>query len=217
MVIVPLTERLDVKDRVLILVSRLTNNRFSLIFSPLEWIGIVCAKLLLKKSYKEIIVLRGKNADHVNFQNTIDQLASGPGIKAIDVMINMHGGSNYLVFDRNTSVPYSAIVFADAARQKLRLLYSTACYGAAGNSWWLQKGFKVVIGAKAININAMTEYPKLLFAWAHGFPIGNAIDKANKVLDRIPDLLMRVFNKRIDSEKIIAGNHAITISSPPAA
>jgi hypothetical protein len=209
------SEQIPPKNRVLVILDHLGGQRPLLLFRFIEWAGIACAQALLKKQYCRIMVLRGEAAGYAHFQRTIGELAANNTVKAIDVIINMHGSSGYLVFARNTHVNYKDIRFAPEAQHKLRLLYSTACYAATGNSHWLNAGFKTAIGARGINVNAFPEYPLLLNAWAKGASIAAACGAANGGLTKAPDLPGRFFNKQVNSEKIVAGNRELTINSVP--
>jgi hypothetical protein len=204
-------------ERVLIVLSYLATRKPFFFYRAIEKAGIWSARRMLNKHYRQIIVLRGQEAGYKAFVHSVNTLAADVSVKAIDVIINLHGSRNTLVFAPHTHISYDAIVFSDGATQKLRLMYSTACYAAAGNKFLLKAGFRTAIGAGALNINALTEYPALLLAWAHGYNVDAIIRKAAGPLGRLTDIVGRIISNEVASRKVVAGNAGLTISTMPGA
>lgn len=198
-------------ERALVIVSYLATKRPYSFYRLTEWSGIWTAKYLLRKQYRRVVVLRGQSATYGAFVNAVCSLSVNASVKAVDIIINMHGNSDGLLFARKEHVPYKEIDFAAHAVPKLRLIYSTACSAANGNSRWLQLGFKSAIGAEQLNINALTEYPAILFAWAHGHTVAEALRRASGPAGKVTDRIGRLFSRRIKSAKVLSGDAAMSI------
>src|SRR5687767_7947499 len=84
-------------------------------------------------SYGTIIKLSGSQATEANFIDRISDLGADNDIKAIDVIVILHGRSNHLYFHTGAKtmgrIKYRLSCLK--VRRKLRMLYSTACYGAS--------------------------------------------------------------------------------------
>jgi hypothetical protein len=179
--------------------------------------------------------LSNQSATLSNFKNTLYRLAATPSIKAIDVIINTHGLDEELFFYNggwrmseiqeellSPDAPYTQAT-TNAMKKKLRMLYSTACYGASHNNNWNAIGFDVSAGAIGVNANAEAEYGGVLGAWAAGAPFSTGFlisntDAALAITDtpvRIAGEFANNILREVNSKKKIRGNPSITINSDP--
>jgi hypothetical protein len=106
---------------------------------------------------------------------------------------------------------------AGGASPKLRLLYSTACYGQSHAAPLVAAGFSAVVGSKGKNTNGLSEFRKLLTQWTEGKTITEAVHRADRPIPRMFwDVIARLNGfRQVDSEKVITGDGALTISTDP--
>lgn len=100
------------------------------LYQTIETLGQVSTDIL-GTNYVQYRKLVGDNATKAKFLNDIKTLGNSPSIKAIDVIVMLHGQDNKLVFADAThnTQQLSAEILALNLKNKLRLLYSTACFG----------------------------------------------------------------------------------------
>lgn len=176
--------------------------------------------LLIAGKYGKVTKLKDSNATKDKFLNTLKTLDADSSIKAIDVIMMTHGNPNKLYFYKNNSEKEETVhtpalsteIKALKIDSKLRLLYSTACYGSSHNNDFVNAGFCASVGAKAINTNTATEFPTVLGLWGGGDKISTAIswgEQGYVVFDSIAKL-----NKDwsdANSDKDILGDGSIRI------
>lgn len=88
----------------------------------------------------------------------------------------LHGLPDKLVFaDGGVKTPALAgEIKALSLAEKLRLVYSTACFGLSHADDFVKAGFTAAVGAKAVNANAAAEFPLLLAQWGGGARLQDA-------------------------------------------
>jgi hypothetical protein len=212
-------------QRVLVVVSYLSaSKKWFDGYNFIESSGIATIDLFLKNKYSSIEKLKDSNATKSKFLNKLKSLAGTSSIKAIDVIMMTHGGDDKLYFyestgDKLDTVTMSTLesdIKALGIGDKLRLVYSTACYGASHNKSFVNAGFSTSVGAKGVNTNSATEFPIVLSMWGGGDKISTAIswgEKGHEVFDTIAKL-----NKEwddADSDKDIYGKGSLRIDSNP--
>jgi hypothetical protein len=173
--------------------SLLKNHRFHYVYE--EDRAVMKIKRDLRKKYRRIHLLTGKHATHDEFLNAIADTEADPGVKAIDVVVYLHGQPGAIGFVDTGFYPVTLLrdeILAQAggSPRKLRALYSDACYGETDMTDWLRAGFRAVSGSVGVDANWSLDLNKFMRAWARGKTFGYAIGRANsvwatKLMDRI--------------------------------
>ncbi|GIX46731.1 MAG: hypothetical protein KatS3mg131_0942 [Candidatus Tectimicrobiota bacterium] len=184
------------------------------------------AATTLKPLYREIHVLKGGQATLAMLRSRLHTVTANAAVKAVDVIFVTHGLDSRLYFtDRahtSAEVRDQIRTLPEAQRAKLRMLFSTACYGSTHINDWLQAGFKVVSGSKRIYADSALSYPAFLGAWALGQSFAQAAAAANaadplRVQDKAAMEVLRQWKhpswQDVDSTRVVGGNGALTINS----
>lgn len=207
-------------QRSLVIFSELTSamkiHRYlKLFYEWLEGKGIRAAMYKLEGDYDNIIVSTGINATKDGFLNALSSAAAPQRIKAVDVILILHGVEKNLYFHRVRGV--SAIQSSDLAAEisglqlgnKLRMLYSTACWGAQHAQDFVNAGFKSASGARGINASPGISFESFVTLWSLYTFEAAVKGSATPVLDEISEEVAAVlgFKKSdIDSRKVVKGN-----------
>lgn len=209
-------------ERALLVISDLSsgsnlNDAFKSLYKFLESSGIILAETL-GLLYGNITILRDREATSTNFVNALSELAKSP-VKEVDVLLHLHGLNNKLIFHNKESVNTSTLADKIAALnigKRLRMLYSTACFGASHAQHFIRAGFTCASGSRCINANSPIEYPIFISMWASGVKFTDCINSAENLtassaLDALASLNFP--GKRVDSNKDIFGKGHATINS----
>ena len=209
-------------QRVLIIVSYLSpKNKFNF-YNFVEASGIATAKLILNSKYSCIEVLKDANATKDKFLSKVSTYAAKSSIKAIDVIMMTHGNDKKLYFydasqsSKDIAVKSSTLktdIRALKNYQKLRLLYSTACFGDSHSDDFLAAGFNASVGAIGVNSNSASEFPIVCELWGKGDKISTAVywgEMGHKAFDLIAKA---AGFKDANSDKNVRGNGSIRIDS----
>jgi len=208
------------QGRVLVVVANLTTHGRK----TLKWVyrcvdagAMGVPNLVLWARYRSIVELTGPNATVDSFVDTLDRLARDPRTQAIDVLISLHGTQRGLWFaERWVATAQLGDRIAERNLEyKLRLLYSTACYGANHAPDFVRAGFCIASGAIGVNANGAHDYPAQLIAWGLGLPYRRALDWGNRrALTRLFDRLARQVDfEDVNSLKLAVGKGNTRISS----
>ncbi len=211
-------------QRRLLIISELqTSGRTDLkwLYQFLDASGPTLGLNYLQGMYKEVTVLTGKKATKSNFINTLCSLSEKPGTKAVDVILQLHGGENELTFydgDKGDKVKTNELAMQIKSKQlnnKLRLLYSMACHGYKHTDDFIDAGFRTVSGACGVNANSATDYPAQLAAWASGKQYTDCVTLGNAEPGRsIADNIAKTMGfSKANSFKKIRGYKKLTINS----
>ncbi|MEN9686943.1 MAG: hypothetical protein RLZZ28_2729 [Bacteroidota bacterium] len=210
-------------QRALVVVSYLSaSTKWFDGYNFIEASGMTTVDLFLSGKYSCIEKLKDSSATKTNFLNKLSTLAAKSTIKAIDVIVMTHGANNTLYFYKSSGDKMDAVgmgtlendIKALSTGGKLRMLYSTACYGSSHNDNFVDAGFKVSVGAKGVNTNSATEFPIVLGMWGGGDKISTCIawgEKGYGVFDAIAKLNKNW--KDANSDKDVYGRGSITIDS----
>ncbi|MFZ4506599.1 MAG: hypothetical protein ACOYON_02745 [Fimbriimonas sp.] len=174
---------------------------------------------LLEDSYGRIVVL-GSDASFDNFLAEMRKLDEDASVSVIDVFIVQHGDKRTLLFADGEVVDVSHIakVFDPKAKgrgeepvgnKKLRLLYSSACYGASHARDWQRAGFKTVIGAEGLCATGPSEFVPFITLWRSGLKVSLAIQIAD--IPPVRDITDKIAGG--DSKKVISGNKNLRITT----
>ena len=217
-VLSPQVEATNRSARDLVVVVNLTESGRS----DLKWLykfmdasALSLAQLTLGTQYRQIHALVGQDATSGNFVSTLRETSEDRALEAIDVFLHLHGNADGVRFadDHIAAAQLGDQLAVLPERRKLRVLYSSACYGASHAPRLVQDGFAVASGAIATNANSAFEYPYFLAAWAGGYTFGEAIELGNDPLqNRILDAAAEWQGfTDVNSTKIIVGNHNRTL------
>ncbi|MEW6127900.1 MAG: hypothetical protein AB1757_12750 [Acidobacteriota bacterium] len=207
-------------ERALVVVSNLvTHGRSDLrwLYQFIEHSGVKLTDMILGSRYRHFHKLVGEPATLTNFLTTLAALTNEDSLQAIDVILHLHGDEKVLFFEdgeySTESIKQELLELNH--RHKLRMLYSTGCYGKHHAVDLVAGGFKVACGAIATNANAATEYPTFLTLWAAGSKFKEAIAAGDIALTRIPqDRAAKAMGfADADSTKTIIGDGNLTIKS----
>src|SRR5690606_37949102 len=110
----------------------------------------------------------------------------------------------------NTRELADEIIKIPNLNNKLRAVYSDACWGTTHMEAWLEAGYKIVSGSRGVDSNRSTDLKRFLQRWTKGENFGDSIDHANgSIMSDIMDAVIKNGN----SHKDILGNSKITINS----
>ncbi|MBP9681070.1 MAG: hypothetical protein KBD76_06670 [Bacteriovorax sp.] len=223
-------------QRILVVVSELDGRgmpELRPLYRALEDLTTHTVHALLQDKYAEIVTLQDGRATLPNLKRTLLQLAQRPEIKAIDMIVSLHGSPEKLSFsegavkkediknfilETNTRQEQVAKIMM---KKKLRMLYNLACYAGRNISELKDIGFDVVNGAKGVNANSEVEFVPAMTAWANGMGFMNSfLGTNNPVALAIADGPIRAAGvlannalKETNSEKIFVGKTDLTIHS----
>jgi hypothetical protein len=208
-------------ERALLVYSEFTNtsDENKALYTFVEKSGVALA-LGLSLHYRKIKTVSGKNAGSRDFINALAELGREPKNQVIDVLMHMHGNPNKMYFNDTVS--------SDALREditklkigrKLRMFYTTACYGATHAQDMVQAGFTCGAGTIGVNANSASEYPEFLARWVAQDSFADCVTKSYNALatDLAESQAKKMGFNDVDSTKRIYGNGYINILAPVAA
>jgi hypothetical protein len=205
--------------RVLLVVANLSKWGEPKLQRLYEWLdenAVRVAELLMKPHYRHIDALTGPEATRSNFVNRIISLAQDPQTEALDVILSLHGEKDTLYFEDGpvaTSELRDELKAADL-KHRLRLLYSTACYGASHARDFVKAGFRTASGAMALNTNGAYDFPAQLLHWGLGNTYRLAVSRGNNlVFLRMHDTIAKALGfDDVNSAKVIEGKKLTRIT-----
>lgn len=209
------------EERVLLVVTNLATGGVPKFQKLYEWFdanAIKVAKGLLESRYRLFETLTDDDVTSTNFVDRLESLAADPQTRAIDVILVLHALADILVLD-DGHIPIEDIrdqIRAANLKHKLRLLYSTACFGASHAPHFVEAGFRVASGAIGSNTNGPYDYPTQLFHWGRGGTYRLAVSRgSNWIFMAIHDEIAEVLGfDDVDSTKVIEGRVLTRITSP---
>ena len=207
-------------QRRLLIVSNLTDfgrSNLRWLYKFIDTGSVSLAQAILGHFYKQVSVLEGEKATANAFVHRLTRMAKAPGAKAVDVLLHLHGGQGQLWFAEGavTTSSLAARIRKKNIDHRLRLLYSTACYGATHAQDFVDAGFSTASGAQQTNANAAHDYPIQLGTWALNRPYRAVVRAGNRKMFRdLYDGTAKVMGfTDVNSYKIIRGDKDITIRS----
>jgi hypothetical protein len=183
--------------------------------------------------YNRVHVLFGADATFDNFCSRLDSVTESTNVKAVDVIYNTHGYPNRLYFHDSPGGGTKEDVFiteiqqklSATQRNKLRMIFSTACYGQSHLNAWRAVGFKVASGSEGIYADSAVSFGAFLDQWAGKKTFGMAVNNANNAIgsnqaDAFASAWytvrgFRSFAAQVDSDRVISGNNDLRIYSTP--
>jgi hypothetical protein len=218
----PLVER---SQRALVVVNNtVAGGRPELrdLYRFIEAAGDAVAHALCGPVYADVRSINGSDATLAAVVAVLRSLAARPELRAVDLILNMHGADGTLFFHGTSGVAVDLVrqqlQAVGGLSAKLRLLYNTSCFGATHAAAMRQAGFDTAIGGVGVVANSVTEYPAFLAAWAAGSPAGPAMELANAPPLREP--MDRYATEQlhfpgVDSRKQVSGRADLTIHHRP--
>lgn len=187
------------------------------------------ATTTLGPQYNQVHVVKGSAATRAALKNKLNEIASKSTVKAVDLIFVTHGLSGSVKFSDQT-VSMSTVrddiknKLSSSKRAKLRMCFSTACFGESHNSKWKSAGFKVVSGSKGIYADSAVSYLPFLASWSAGLPFqfavgaANAADTGNVVDLAAMGVLLAAGHpswNQVDSTRVMSGNIVLNIGLMP--
>jgi hypothetical protein len=213
-------------ERALVLITSLTpagKARLKNLYRGLGVASVELAELLLRPKYGRMRKLRDGEATRQRFVDAILLSAKPDEVKAVDAIVVLHGSPGKLIFDNGSGRPDPVMVTdlipaLAPARPKLRILYSTACYGLSHAQPFVDAGFEAACGAIGECANGPAEYPQVLSMWAHGHTFKDAVNKGDDPSTRkIFDIIAKLSGfPKANSDKEIKGTLTVTIDTVPS-
>jgi len=217
---------METSERALVLISSLTpagKAKLKTLYRGLGAVSVELADLMLRPQYGRVRMLTDRAATRPAFVKAISQVAAQTQIDAVDVIVVLHGSPGRLIFDDGNGKGDSVDVRdlgldLSPARSKLRVLYSTACYGLSHAQAFVDAGFDAACGAIGECANGPVEYPQVLSMWSHGHTFKDSVNKGDDPSTR------KIFDAAAwlsgfhdaNSDKEIKGDLTVTIDSVPA-
>lgn len=139
---------------------------------------------ILGGSYKKITFVKNAAATLANVIDTLNAATGRPGVEAVDLIWSTHGLTNQIVLaDGNLKDLVVREAFeskmSDAARAKLRVCFSTACFGKSHLDLWTAVGFSDASGSKKVYADSALSYAPFLATWAAERTFAEAVAAAN--------------------------------------
>lgn len=149
-----------------------------------EFAAVNLAQANFGPNYNQVHVVQGAQATRARLVSKLREIAQQPSIRAVDLVFVTHGLSGAVQFADTqvsmTTVRADIVAGLTAAqRAKLRMVFSTACYGESHRSQWLAAGFKLASGSRRIYADSATSYLPFLVGWANGLTFPQAVAAAN--------------------------------------
>jgi hypothetical protein len=209
------------EERALLVVTNLATGgvlNFQKLYEWFDTNAIKVAKGLLEPKYRLVETLTDADVTSANFIDRLKSLAADPQTKAVDVILVLHALPDILVFD-DGRIPIEDLrdqIKAEGLKHRLRLLYSTACFGASHAPHFVEAGFRVASGAIGSNTNGPYDYPTQLYNWGKGETYRLAVSRgSNWIFMAIHDEIAEALGfDDVDSTKEIAGRVLTRITSP---
>jgi hypothetical protein len=175
----------------------------------------------LASHYGRTVIFEGKAATRENFLRAVREVSADPAVRAIDVIVYLHGAPGAIAFVDTGYFPSARIrddllaldteVRAETGGvSKFRALYSDACWGESHIADWLRAGFRTVSGAIDQDSNWSKDLGRWMKTWRERGSFEAAIRRANRVwTSGFTDWVIGG-----NSRKLIEGERAITIDTP---
>ncbi len=169
--------RVQKPHRALLVVSNLTARgaeEYSALYEYLDAESVRQANAYLRNSYERRWVLAGDRATFDEFTRQIEAILRRDDVQSLDVMVHLHGFVNGLAFvdgaknAANIENAFAQMRNRGTDTRKLRILYSTACWGRSLLDNWKRIGFQQANGANKVNAGSAQEYEPFLRHWRDG-------------------------------------------------
>ena len=183
----------------------------------------------LGPQYSKITVVEGSAAKRAALSDKLDSITNKSTVKAVDLIFVTHGLTGSVKFT-DTTVSMTTVKndiiakLTTAQRAKLRMVFSTACFGESHRARWIEAGFKTASGSKKIYADSAVSYLPFLVSWASGGTFANAVDAANaadvgNAVDLAASAVLFAAGSssfdQVDSHRLRSGSTSLRISTMP--
>ena len=166
-----------------------------------EFIEVATEKLthsILASSYSTVTFVKGPDATLQGLVEALTAAARPTSIDAVDLIFSTHGSTNQVTLADGTvsedNLLRALLAMPKQVRTKMRVCFSTACYGATHIDTWRAAGFCDASGAKGIYADSAVSYAPFLTAWAAEMTFAEAVAAANAAdISDIADQAARQF------------------------
>lgn len=209
-------------ERVLIVINHIASGDTDYLYRFIEEAARGTVQATLGDDYAKIVKLYGANATLAKLIAALKNQGAKNSIKRIDLIVMLHGSPGKIIFEggsENSSVVKNQIKALNI-QTKLRLVYSTCCFGDSHSADFIAAGFDSAIGSKKVNANAAVEFGPLLSLWQFDFklsdclaptiPLTPAADAAARAYGQTADTSWK---NKVDSTKVLCGNPNLKIST----
>lgn len=199
-------------------------------YDVVEFAAATLGQASLVPNYQKVTTIQGSGSTLTALRNALKTAASKSGIKAVDLIFVTHGLSGEVLFvdGRKTMDQVKADIVSNltaAQRGKLRMIFSTACFGSTHRSKWRDAGFKTASGSQGIYADSALSYPAFLGSWIVGTNFSTAVGVANaadvlRVSDNAAKAWFNSKNKQdlanqVNSNRVVSGTSSLTIGTMP--
>lgn len=209
-------------ERVLIVINHISSGDTDYLYRFIEAAGRITVSTILGDDYAQIVKLYDKNATLAKLINALKAQGGKASVKRIDLIVNLHGAKGKIVFfdGVKSSSDIKLKIQALNINPKLRLAYSTCCWGDTHSKDFVNAGFDAAIGSRKVNANAAVEFAPLLGLWQFNTKLSDCLAPTIPPTPAA-DTAARAFGAAagyswcndVDSRKVIRGNSNIKISS----
>lgn len=208
-------------ERRLLVVTNLVTNgsaKYEWLYSFLEAQTISMAKAKLENKYKKITVLPKATASKNAFVGTMKNITKLNGLRALDVILSMHGTPERLWFSNGSmkAVDLQEKIKSEVQYNfRLRMMYNLACYGSTHRNNFINAGFLTAIGARGINANSGYEYATFLNQFGNNASVKSILQGTNNspLLGTSDAAAVSAGFSKADSYKRISGKKSMRIMS----
>lgn len=184
---------------------------------------------ILGGSYRRMVFLKGPDTTLPKFVAALQSAAAKPQTESVDVIFTTHGTSEKVHLADGTKAASALrdamLTIPQTQRQKLRVIFSTVCFGATHLDEWIAAGFNEAAGARGIYADSAVPYAPMLGAWALKKTFAECVAAANNVDPlKVADNLARAFYvgkgkdstaSQVDSHRLRGGTGRTRIYSTP--
>jgi hypothetical protein len=174
----------------------------------------------LRPHYRAVHLVKGKNATFDMLATRLNTATSNPAVKVVDLIFVTHGMTDKVQFSdgkKSMDEVKQAILarLSNTDRTKLRMVFSTACFGQTHRDEWMGAGFNAASGSRQIYADSGTSYPAFLTAWTSGQSFAAAVKAANESDPlRLQDQAATQLGfSPTDSVRIVGGNGDLKINT----
>ena len=185
---------------------------------------------VLGGSYRKVTFVKGPAATLDGFVKALRTATGQAATKAVDVLFTTHGSSDRLHFYEGSYKEDKVLAalttgLSATARRKLRILFSTACFGKTHLDTWIAAGFNEASGSVGVYADSAVSYLPFLHAWAQELTFAAAVQAANDADPlNLADGAARLFYlsnanpdgaTRVNSDRVRSGSGGTRIYTTP--
>ena len=209
-------------ERVLIVMNHIASGDTDYLYRFIEEAARGTVQATLGDDYAKIVKLYDANATLAKLIAALKNEGAKSSVKRIDLIVMLHGSPGKIIFKgggKDSSLVKDEIKALNITT-KLRLAYSTCCFGDSHSADFIAAGFDSAIGSKKVNANAAVEFAPLLSLWQFDTKLSDCLSPTIP-LTPPSDAAARAYGQAadtswkddVDSTKLIRGNRNLKIST----